>query len=267
MYKKPISLIEAVSFIDKIVLISGASSGIGRAIAIRFAEAGAKLLLLDINKEGLQETVSILGSGCDVNCYSFDLSSKTDIDKFWGNINNKELPDIIVNNVGIYPIKDYLKVDEDYLKKTLDVNMNSTFWMCQKFIQKRGKSGGIIVNTSSIEAILPFKQDLVHYTMGKAGVIALTRSLARDYGALGFRANVILPGAIKTPGTKDLIKEAILKVKINLIKTGYDFNQRIANRKWGEPDDVAKAVVFLSSDLASYVQGAVLPIDGGFLSS
>lgn len=265
--KRPISLIEAVSFIDKTVLITGASSGIGRAIAERFAEAGAKLLLLDLDENGLKETVSILDSGCDVSCYSLDLSSKAEIDNFWDKISTKGLPDIIVNNVGIYPIKDYLKVDEEYLKKTLDINMNSVFWMCQKFIQKRGKVGGIIVNTSSIEAILPFKQDLVHYTMGKAGVIALTRSLARDYGGLGFRANVILPGAIKTPGTKKLIREAILKVKLNLIKTGYDFNQRLANKKWGDPDDVAKAVVFLSSDLASYVQGAVLPIDGGFLSS
>lgn len=267
MSKKPISLIEAVSFIDKTVLVTGASSGIGRAIAVRFAEAGAKLLLVDIDKDGLEETVSVLGSGCDVSYYSFDLSSKVEINNFWEKIDTKQLPDILVNNAGIYPIKNFLKVDEDYLKKTLDVNMNSVFWMCQKFIQKRGKIGGIIVNTSSIEAILPFKQDLVHYTMSKAGVIALTRSLARDYGSLGFRANVILPGAIKTPGTKKLIREAILKVKLNLAKTGYDFNQRLANKKWGDPDDVAKAVVFLSSDLASYVQGAVLPIDGGFLSS
>lgn len=267
MNKKPISLIDSISFLGKIVLVTGAASGIGRAIAERFAESGAKLFLLDVDEDGLKKTISCLDSKCDATTYLIDLSNKKEIDNFWKKLSNKELPDILVNNAGIYPIKDYLKVDEEYLKKTLDVNMNSVFWMCQNYIQKKGKLGGIIVNTSSIEAILPFKQDLVHYTMGKAGVIALTRSLARDYGSLGFRVNVILPGAIKTPGTKDLIKEAILKVKINLIKTGYDFNQRIANKKWGEPDDVAKAVVFLSSDLASYVQGAVLPIDGGFLSS
>ena len=108
---------------------------------------------------------------------------------------------------------------------------------------------------------------MTHYSISKAGVIALTRSIARDYGKLGFRSNVIMPGAIITAGTKSIMKDAILGLDIGLIKTGYDFEQRLADGKWGEPDDVAKVVLFLSSDLASYVQGAVIPVDGGFLSS
>lgn len=259
---------DSVSFNNKIVLITGASSGIGRAIAQRFSEAGAKLLLLDIDAVGLEETANGCKDGiCEHTSFQVDLSNKKEIDGFWGKLAKDQLPDVLVNNAGIYPIMDYLKVDEEYLNKTLDVNMNSAFWMCQNYIKEQGKNGGIIVNISSIEAILPFKQDLIHYTVSKAGVIALTRSLARDYGKSGFRANVVLPGAIKTPGTKSLVEDAILKVKVNLLKTGYDFQQRIANGKWGEPDDVAKVVLFLSSDLASYVQGAVIPVDGGFLSS
>lgn len=259
---------DAVSFKNKIVLITGASSGIGRAIAERFAEAGARLLLLDINIDGLNETLD----RCVYNnrkhiAYKIDLGNKQEIDDFWNTIEIDDMPDVIVNNAGMFPMKDYLKIDETFLKKIIDVNMNSSFWMCQAYIDKRGKKGGIIVNISSIEALLPFKTDMVHYSISKAGIIALTRSLARDYGRLGFRSNVVLPGAIMTPGTKLLMKDATLGLKLGLIKTGYDFMQRIANGKWGQPDDVAKVVLFLSSDLASYIQGAVIPVDGGFLTS
>ena len=127
--------------------------------------------------------------------------------------------------------------------------------------------GKTIVNLSSIEAILPFKEDLAHYSVSKAGVLALTRSLARDYGRNNFRINTILPGAIKTPGTDTLVKMAISKMKVKLIKTGYDFQNRLALGRWGNPDEVAKVALFLCSDLASYVQGVMLPVDGGFLSS
>lgn len=266
-YKK-LSLLNSFSFIDKKVLISGASSGIGRAIAYRFAEAGANLILLDSDIEGLRQTRDrCISVNRAHDCYQIDLSEKEEIDSFWANIIDEELPDIIVNNAGIYPVVDFLSADINVLKKTLDVNMISVYWMCQNFIRKKAKRGGIIVNISSIEALLPFKRDLVHYTMSKSGVIALSRSLARDYGSAGFRTNVVLPGAIKTKGTMTLVKEAVIKGKFNLIKTGYDFKQRLATGRWGDPDEIAKVVLFLSSDLASYMQGAVVPVDGGFLSS
>ncbi len=261
------SLTESIALKGKKTLISGAGSGIGRAISYRFAEAGSDLLLLDINEKGLQSTEKCLDSfNCNKQNYVFDLSKKEEIDKFWENLDG-DIPDILINNAGIYPFKDYLEVDANFYAKTLEINLDSVFWMCQNFIRKRKKRGGIIVNTSSIEALVPFKEDLAHYSISKSGVIALTRSLARDYGRKGFRVNGILPGAIKTPGTDSLVKGAIAKLQLNLIKTAYDFNSRLALGRWGKPDEVAKVVLFLSSDLASYVQGVMLPVDGGFLSS
>lgn len=260
------ALADALSFTGKTVLITGAASGIGRAIAARFEEAGARLLLVDLDQRGLEATLAPFASrGHEL--FQVDLEHRANIAEFWDRLDRSGTPDILVNNAGIYPFKDFLEVDEEYLRHTLDINLNSAFWMCQSFIDHRGKRGGVMVNTSSVEAILPFKNDLVHYAMSKAGVLALTRSLARDYGPKGFRSNAVIPGGITTPGTKLLVKDAILHFKFNLAKTGYLFQQRLANGHWGTPDDVAKVVLFLSSDLASYLQGVAIPVDGGFLSS
>ena len=255
-----------ISLKDKIALITGSSSGIGRETAKIFAKAGAHLILVDINRDGLKEVKEeISGNGRRVEIFTLDLAEKEQIDGLWKKIKNK--PDILINDAGIYPFQDYLRVDEKSLKKVLDINLNSMFWTCQHFIRQRGKRGGIIVNISSIEAILPFKKDLIPYSISKSGVISLTRSIARDYGKNGFRANVVLPGAIKTAGTRKHVKEALKKLQIKLMKVGYLFNQRLALGRWGMPEEVARVILFLSSDLSSYVQGAIIPVDGGFLST
>ena len=127
--------------------------------------------------------------------------------------------------------------------------------------------GGIIVNTSSIEAVVPFKEEMSHYGISKSGVCALTRSLAHDYGKKGFRINGIIPGTIKTPGIDNLIKTAIKELRLDILKTGYNYKCRLAFGSLGKPDEVAKVMLFLCSDLASYVQGVMIPVDGGFLNS
>ena len=261
-----ISVSDIISFRNKTTLISGAASGIGRAISLRFAEAGSDLILLDIDEIGLNSIKEIAQSyGCNVRTFIIDLAKKESIDELWEKL-SENAPDIIVNNAGIYPFKDYLKVENSFYQNTLEINLNSVFWMCQNYIRSRAAKGGVIVNISSIEAMIPFKVDLAHYSVSKAGVVALTKSLARDYGRKGFRVNCILPGAIRTPGTNSLVKKAISKMQFHLIKTGMDFNSRLTLGRWGKPDEVAKVVLFTASGLASYVQGAMIPVDGGFLS-
>ncbi len=255
-----------VSLKNKRALITGAASGIGATTALRFSQAGADLVLLDIDEAGLAQTAATLGSGVSPQLHTIDISDKSQIDAVWERLAS-EPPDILVNNAGVYPFKDYLEIDAQFLADTLDTNLNSMFWMSQQFVRRRMDKGGIIVNVSSIEAVLPFKEDLVPYSISKSGVLALTRSLAREYGRKGFRVNAVLPGGIRTPGTSRLAKKAIRKLSLRLIKTGWEFQSRIALGRWGDPDEVAKVILFLASDLASYVQGALVPVDGGFLSS
>ena len=261
---KPLS--ELISLEGKRALITGSAVGIGRAMAYRFAEAGADLELVDMNKRGLglvRNELSRLGSEIDI--YKVDLSKEEEIDALWEELSGKE-PDILVNNAGIYPFKNFLEVDDAFLSKVLAINLKSALLMCQHMIRRRLKKGGVIINISSIEAILPFAEDLIPYDISKIGVIALTRALANQYGKNGFRVNVILPGGITTPGTKAVAKE-LSRFKVGLIKTGVQFATRLPLRRGGQPDEVARIAVVLASDLSSYVHGALIPVDGGFLST
>jgi len=113
---------------------------------------------------------------------------------------------------------------------------------------------------------VPFVEGMAPYSISKAGVIALTRSLAKEYGKNGFRINVIIPGGIVTPGTKAVARE-ITQLRLSLIGTGTLFSTRLPIKRGGLPDEVARIAVVLASDLSSYVHGALIPVDGGFLSA
>ena len=257
---------ELISLKGKRALITGSAAGIGKAIAYRFAEAGADLDLVDIDLKRLEATKSELGGfGVDVRLHVVDLSQKEERDGLWERLSG-DGPDILVNNAGIYPFKEFLDVDEAFYKKVIETNLDSVYWMCQQMISRRLKIGGVIVNVGSIEAVAAFKDDLAHYGVSKAGVVALTRSLAKEHGKHGFRINAILPGGIITRGTKTAAK-GILRLKLGLVKTGIEFKQRLPIGRLGQPDEVARMVLVLVSDLAGYVHGATIPIDGGFLAA
>ncbi len=257
---------QLVSLDGKRALITGSAVGIGRAMAYRFAEAGAALELADINNKGLSAGKKELARfDREVNIHRVDISVKEEVDSLWAELGGKE-PDILINNAGVYPFKNFLEVDGAFLKKVMDINLQSAFLMCQHMIRGRLKKGGVIINVSSIEAIMPFAEGLVAYDISKTGVIGLTRGLAKEYGRHGFRINVIIPGGIVTPGTKAVAKE-ISQFKLSLLKTGIDFKARLPMNRGGQPDEVACVALFLASDLASYVHGALIPVDGGFLSA
>ncbi len=247
-------------------MITGAAAGIGQAIARRFAETADDLYLVDKDGTGLQAAAAALGPvPAGVHLYEIDLAAKEGVDELWERVKGRE-PDVLVNNAGVFPFKDYLETDEEFLDQVLDINLKSVFWMCQYMVSRRGRRGGNIVNIGTIEAVLPFKADLAAYTVSKSGVIALTRTLAREYGRKGFRVNAVLPGGVVTPGTRDAAME-VLKGKVGLIGDLIRYRQRLPIPRVALPDDVARMVVVLASDLAHFVNGALVPVDGGFLSA
>jgi NAD(P)-dependent dehydrogenase (short-subunit alcohol dehydrogenase family) len=260
------TLSELISLKGKKALITGSALGIGRAMAYRFAEAGADLELVDINERGLKTVGGELAKfKVSVNIHKVDISSQDEIAALWEGLNGKE-PDILVNNAGIYPFKKFLEVDDAFFAKVLDINLRSALLMCQHMIKGRLKKGGVIINVGSIEALIPFVEGMAPYSISKAGVIALTRSLAKEWGRCGFRINAIVPGGIITPGTKAVAKE-IAQLRLSLLRTGVLFGTRLPLRRGGQPDEVARIALVLASDLSSYVHGALIPVDGGFLSA
>lgn len=250
----------------KRALITGAASGIGKAIAYRYAEAGAQLELVDRDTAGLTKVKSELSAfGDEIYIHTIDLSKRDELHQLWKTLAER-LPDILVNNAGIYPFKKFTEVDLEFYERVMDINLHAVYWMCHELITRRGKRGGVIINIGSIEAALPFKEDLAHYSVSKAGVVALTRALAKEYARRGFRVNALLPGGIVTSGTTRAAKQ-VLTLDVGLVKTGIEFMQRLPAGRLGQPDEVARMALVLASDLASYVHGAAIPVDGGFLSA
>jgi NAD(P)-dependent dehydrogenase (short-subunit alcohol dehydrogenase family) len=134
---------QLISLHGKTAIVTGAAAGIGRAIALRVAEAGADLELVDINAEQLDLLQTEVASyGTSVNVHAVDVSQRSEIEAFWLRLGDAS-PDILVNNAGIYPLQPFLEIDDDDLERVLRVNLKSAFWMCQELIRRRQNTGGI----------------------------------------------------------------------------------------------------------------------------
>ena len=260
------SISELVSLEGKNALITGSAAGIGKAMAYRFAEAGADLELVDINESGLNAVKEELeGFNRNVSIHVVDLSKKEEIDALWLRLKGRA-PSILVNNAGIYPTRPFLDVDKAFYERVMDVNLNSVFWMCQHMIRSRLRKGGVVINVGSMEAIMPLKEGLSHYDISKAGIMVLSRALASEYGKHDFRINVLVPGGVWTSGTKSLAKEAV-KFNFGIVKSGIEYKMRTPMGRMGKPDEIARMALVLASDLSSYVNGTLIAVDGGFLSA
>ncbi len=244
---------------DRVALVTGGGSGIGRAIAEVFAREGASVVVADLRPEGARETAErIAGAGGAALAVEADVARAAAVDALveralaaYGRV------DILVNNAAAAEGDDILAIDEPAWDFNLAVVLKSVF-LCSKALlpQLIARRRGAIVNISSVNALSALGEE--GYSAAKAGMISLTQNLAVKYGQCGVRANCICPGTVRTP---------IWRARV-------ERDPRIFERlaKWyplgrvGEPEDIAHAALFLASDEAAWVTGATLVVDGGLLA-
>ncbi|MDI6889243.1 MAG: SDR family NAD(P)-dependent oxidoreductase [Methanocellales archaeon] len=244
---------------NKVAMVTGAGSGIGKGIAIRFAEEGADVVIADVNLEGAQATareVEVLGRKSlaiktDVaSSASVEQMIRATVDKF-GKV------DILVNNAGIFIQKPLQETTEEDWDRIININLKGVF-LCTKaavsHMLKQGK--GKIINIASIAGEVGYLNSSA-YCASKGGVIALTKELALELASKKINVNAIGPGAIETTMTKDMLANP--EVKEALLRT-------IPYGRIGQPGDIANAALYLASDESDYVNGATLFVDGGWLT-
>ena len=236
---------------DKNIIVTGASGGIGNSIVKILNESGANILASGTRIEKLEELKKYFEK---IKILKFDISKSDKIEEFIENA-TKELGgslDCIVNNAGITQDNLAIRMNIDEWKKVIDINLTSTFLMSKFAIKKmlKNKSGKIVNITSVVGHMGNLGQ--ANYTASKAGIVAMSKSLAIEYAKKNINVNCISPGFIKTAMT-DKIDE---KFKETIIS-------KIPSARLGEPDDIANAVGFLCSDQSSYINGETLHVNGG----
>ncbi len=239
----------------KNVVITGASRGIGKAIAMKMAQNGANIAVLcNSSIEQINEAcVEIKEYGVDAKGYLVDVSNfEKTIEISKQVLADFGFIDVIVNNAGITRDALMLMMKEDDFDKVIDVNLKGPFNVVKSFIRPMlKKKTGAIVNITSISGMMG-NAGQSNYSASKAGLIGLTKTWAKEFSAKGVRCNAVAPGFIMTDMTEDIVD-----------KHGEDLLKQIPLKRLGKPDDVAELVNFLASDKASYITGEIIKVDGG----
>ncbi len=244
---------------DKVALVTGASSGIGRASALAFAREGAKVIVADINALGGEETVNMIHkAGGQALFVKADVSKEAEVEamvsqalKAYGRL------DCAHNNAGIQGDKSSITdCSEENWDRVMDTNLKGV-WLCLKYelIQMAKQGNGAIVNTSSMVGLIGRPVYPV-YVASKHGVVGLTKAAALTYAKSGIRVNAVCPAPIETP----------LAIKVRADHPGPGIAAQIPLGRLGTPEEVAESVVWLCSDAASYVTGHAMPVDGGWVA-
>jgi 3-oxoacyl-[acyl-carrier protein] reductase len=240
---------------DKVAVITGGANGLGKATALVFSEHGAKIVIVDINKESGDGVVSeITKEGGVASFINTNVSNSNDVNKMvdrviadYGGI------DILINNAGILADARLVKMTEETWDRVIDINLKGIF-LCGQAAAKamiEQDNGGVILNTSSVVGIYGnFGQS--NYVAAKAGVIGMTKTWARELGKYNIRVNAVAPGFMKTEIIKDMPEKIINYMK-----------EKVYLKRMGEPEDIANAFLYLASDMGKYVNGTVLSVDGG----
>lgn len=240
----------------KVALITGAGRGIGQAVALKLAAAGADIAACDLNEEWLGETAAaVRGMGRRAECLAMNVSLSESVDAavakasgLFGKI------DILVNNAGITKDTLLVRMTDDAWNDVIDVNLTGTFLVSRAVSKLMLKQrSGSIINIASIVGLIG-NAGQCNYSASKGGVIALTKSIARELASRNVRANAVAPGFIKTKMTEELSEE----VRGKLLEV-------IPMKRLGLPEDVANSVLFLACDASAYLTGHVLTVSGGMV--
>lgn len=245
---------------EKTAVVTGASSGIGRAIAHAFAENGADVVIADVRedpREGGRPTYELIEEETDqsVTYVECDVTSVEDLEAMIDAANPFGGVDVLVNNAGVFRPEEFLEVAPDEYEQIMNVNVKGAFFSSQLAAEHMIENdGGCIINVSSIAGILG-NGSYVTYCVSKGALRTLTYALAHRLGPEGVRVNAIHPGGVETAMMEDahMGPDALEQ-----------FTRAIPSRRIGEPDDIAGAALFLASELSSYVNGESLVVDGGY---
>ena len=254
--------ISAYSLKDRTALITGSGSGIGRAIAVEMAAAGADIVVAEFNRDTAEETAAMVREkDRRAVVAQADVTSRASVDAMFAiALQEFGAVDILVNNVGGLGPKPrkvtLIDLSDEEWDSLLRLNLTSQFLCSKTFISDAVEKGrkGAIVNIASLAAMVPYETSVV-YAAAKAGVVSMTQTLSWEYGKHGIRVNCIAPGHIRTPIPEALYKgkEDLLAAQCRIIPIG----------RWGEPEELGRLAVFLASDAASFVTGQTVVASGG----
>ncbi|UZE26198.1 SDR family oxidoreductase [Pseudomonas sp. B21-056] len=245
-----------LDFSGKTVLVTGGAQGIGRAIVEGFAWRGARVVIADLGLARAEALASeLIADGCQVEAVGVDLADATAISAMMAGLEQRlGRLDVLVHNAGYFPLTAFAQITPAVLERTLAVNLSALFWLTQAALPMFRRQGqGCVLVTSSVTGPRVAYPGLSHYAASKAGVNGFIRNAALELAAENVRVNGVEPGMIATPAMANLGDD--------------DLNQDIARRvplgRLGKPTDIAGAMLFLASDLATYVTGQTLVVDGG----
>lgn len=251
----------------KAAIVTGGAKGIGYGIAYRLAEAGAKVLVADLDEATARKTAEELaGKGWTADSIKVDVSSEEDVKRMVDTCRGKfGAIDILVNNAGIYPSVPVAQMTEEEFEKVVHVNLRSVF-LTTKYAAEvmKQQGGGKIINVTSIDALHPSMVGLAHYDASKHGVWGFTMNSALELAPSKIWVNAIAPGGIATPGVAGMSQGASAE---QLAASTKAFMAKIPMGRMGEPDEIGLAALFLASDMTSYMTGSQIVVDGGALLS
>lgn len=249
-------------FNNKVIIVTGAASGIGRACAIRFVKEGGSVFCIDLNEKGLQETLSLIqkqNKDAKAHVHPADISDEQSVIEAVAEcVKRYQRIDALAHLAGILDFAHSAKMEFSRWRRVLSINLDGTFLICRAVLPYLEKSSGSIVNASSSAALVGLAYGIA-YSASKGGVLSLTRSIAMEYVRRGVRANCICPAGITTPMTDNVSMAE--GADLELIG-----RHEMISGKWGTPEQVASVVAMLASEDASHITGEEIRVDGGALS-